>query len=216
MPRWLLALFAAFPLLAHGGVVTITFENPETYMLGQATNFVTGGLRFSPPCANAHAGHSDIGPSGAWLSSDKDNSNCEILNSSYLGVGFEDFYVDRFGQSFTLLGLAGLGYDGHTDFQVMSSRGGIFNGSVRDDAPVGYDFFTLTGPLWTDITWFTLRNTDDHTFHMHMGWDDIRYSYRVDEPPTWLLLALPIVGFVIARQERKHSRGKANQRGQSC
>jgi hypothetical protein len=197
--KWLLALFAALPLTAHG--ITITFDNPDSYFVERG-NFVVGGLRFSPWChQSAHVGHAELSPSGTYMSSDQDNDNCRRLNDNYLGpqeAWGPDFYVDHFGLPFTLRGLACLGYEGRADCTVASSKGGGFEGQVFDDDPVGYGAFTFSGEEWTDITWFKLRNFGD-TLPFHKGWDDIRYT--VPEPPTWALVMVP-AAFGIAFRKR--------------
>jgi hypothetical protein len=211
MKRLLLALVSVLVAsAAHPVTITRTLDfqdNPPG--LNGRVNFDYGGLRFSPRC-NIHNGHGNEGQ--IWLQSERDNSNCDAYapgpegeylpgqnpNRDFLGLEFEDFYVDRFGKEFTLLGLAGVAFDG-TVFDVVSSKGGVFHGFVPFflccDEPyvLPYKAFTLTGPEWTDITWLTLTNLEPYGHQQHHGWDDIRYSFTVvNEPPTWaLLLTLP-------------------------
>ena len=77
------------------------------------------------------------------------------------------------------------------EFALRSSKGDFLQGTAvaSYDPYIGpYEMFTLTGPQWTDITWFTLSNVG-HPFHQHHnGWDDIRYSFNTVPEPGWTLL----------------------------
>lgn len=214
--RWLLVFFVAFPLLAHGGVITLDFQDLPVQVNGHH-NFNYGGLRFSPACHASLVHHPTS--DRIYVQSDHDNSNCDVYdpdtdqyldrlpNLDFLGFNRENFYIDRFGGEFTLRGLAGAGYNG-TEFWVTSSNGGSFHGIVpyfccEPEVPyvLPYEWFALTGPEWTDITWFTLVNSmEGFGWQPHMGWTDIRYSYRVPEPPTWAIVIPGLLGLAFRRK----------------
>ena len=218
-----LLLAAAFPAAALSATITRTldFQDGPAALDGRS-NFDYGGLRFSSQCW-IHRGHGNEGQ--IWLQSDHDNSNCESLNQdpnnpnapyeppnpNFLGTGNENFYVDRHGKPFTLLSLAGAGFNG-TEFTVVSSKGGRFHGEVpylccEPEIPYAlpYKAFTLTGPLWTDITWFQLFNQGDFGWQPHQGWDDIRYSFNTVPAPATALLVAGGLGFLAITRRRRQS-----------
>ena len=218
-----LLVAATFPVAASP--VLLDFQDTPLELLNGSSNFNYGGLRFSPSC-RIHHGHDNQGK--IWLQSDHDNSNCDVYdpvtneyldglpNSNFLGFNREDFYVDREGKTFSLLALAGVGYNG-TMFTVQSSKGGSFTGEVpwREDGLLPYESFSLTGSEWTDITWFTLSNfTGYGGWQPHQGWDDISYNYRpnpVPEPGTLGSLLVGVAGLYVFRRHRQWQRKQPNR-----
>ena len=147
--------------------ITIDFEGmpPQNFFV----DFTIQGMRFSPRCP-AFIHFDRFGSNGTYLAVDPANNCGAASNRAYLGDGnlFDDLWIDAEGKPFSLLGLdSKVAFFSRIPFVIRSSKGGVFNSQI---APGN---FTLTGPQWTDITWFTLRGLED-SFHKQHGWDNIR------------------------------------------
>jgi len=87
-------------------------------------------------------------------------------------------YLD-YHEPFTLLS-----FDTYIGARVRSARGGEIE---------WYNGEAITDPLFSDVMWITICN-DCEWSHKHGALDNIRFSVQaVPEPPTWALLALPLL-----------------------
>ena len=111
------------------------------------------------------------------------------------------------GKPFSLLGFD-TAYNGTV--RVQSSRGGRLNTDPvtfcfpqepdEPNVPCQWDLTNdIIDPLFRDVHWVTLCpgcDPDEPDHHQVGLYDNVRLSYQVPEPPTWLLLLSSLVGGV--------------------
>jgi hypothetical protein len=160
-------------------VITVTFELVTP---GNAFDTTVDGLRFSSPC---------------WfkinqqLMVDRANNCDHPVNPGFSYPG--DVALESGGLPFDFLGLDTYAPLSPMGVVILSSRGGIYS-SPTAELSTRFDLD------WPGVTWVSVVEWTDG-FHQRHGYDNIRYSFEIDEPTTAVLVGIAgLIGFIFCRR----------------
>lgn len=179
---------------AKADIIAVNFPTdvtPGTAVSDQ--NAMADGFRISPSAEYSLVQSGGPGIISSGLGWDSDGA----ANTSYLGplkVSTASLYVDHGGAAFTLTSAVFVSSGLDDNFEVMSSKGGVYDiPQMAGDLSVDF-----TGALWTNIDWLVFGYFDAGV--PAAGLQQLVFS--VEEPATLAVFGLGLLTLLVIRRRQ--------------